>query len=127
MHFLGILDRVTSTVHPDETTLGRLYRESVALLYPSRHEGFGIPPLEAMACGTVAVTSNTTSLPEVLGDGGIMLDPSDESAWTECILEVAENTIDRPAILANARKRAELLTWSNSARDHVALYSRVAN
>jgi len=125
MHFLGITDKVESSVFPDENALRELYRQSVALLYPSRHEGFGIPPLEAMACGTLAVTSNTTSLPEVVGDGGIMLDPADESAWTECILQVANRQLDRGALLERGRARASQLTWERTVESHVQVYQKL--
>lgn len=125
LHFLGITDRVDSTVYPDEIELAKLYRSSVALLYPSRHEGFGIPPLEAMACGTLAVTSNTTSLPEVVGDGGIMLDPADEEAWTECMLQIANQQVPRANLIANGKNRASLLTWKKSAERHVTVYREI--
>ena len=76
---LGICGRVEAVTYPDEQQLISLYRSSVALVYPSLHEGFGIPPLEAMACRTLAITSNVTSLPEVMDDSGIMLDPTLEA------------------------------------------------
>ena len=76
-------------VYPDERQLVDLYRSSVALVYPSVHEGFGIPPLEAMACRTLAITSSTTSLPEFMGNGGIMLDPTREADWIDCLLKTA--------------------------------------
>jgi glycosyltransferase involved in cell wall biosynthesis len=126
IHFLQISDRVESVVYPDEQSLQSLYRRSVALLYPSRHEGFGIPPLEAMACGTLAVTSNTTSLPEVVGDAGIMLDPTNESAWTDCILAIANQKVPRGELLQRGRDRATQLSWDASARSHVETYRRLA-
>ena len=126
-YFLGIADRIDSVVFPDEEALQELYRKSVALLYPSQQEGFRIPPLEAMACGTVAVTSNTTSLPEVVGDGGIMLGPADESAWTECILRIADDKIRRSQIIEKGRARAVLFSWDKCAKLHVATYRRFAS
>jgi glycosyltransferase involved in cell wall biosynthesis len=126
LHFLGLSGRVDVSEFPGPEALQELYRRSVALLYPSRHEGFGIPPLEAMACGTLAVTSNTTSLPEVVGDAGIMLDPADESAWTECILQIARGEVQREELLSRGRKRAAALSWDNSAQRHVALYKQLA-
>jgi glycosyltransferase involved in cell wall biosynthesis len=122
LHFLGISDRVFCSVYPDEQTLRDLYRSSLALLYPSKHEGFGIPPLEAMACGTLAVTSNNTSLPEVVGDGGILLDPDDEDAWTECILQIGQNEISREKYVAFGQQRAAILSWDESAKQHVKVY-----
>ncbi|HEX3800822.1 MAG TPA: glycosyltransferase family 1 protein, partial [Verrucomicrobiae bacterium] len=95
LYFLGLTDAVEVSVFPSEADLMKLYRSSVALVYPSLHEGFGIPPLEAMACRTLAITSNTTSLPEVVGDGGIMLDPLRENDWVEAMLKAAQGGGER--------------------------------
>ena len=122
IYFLGITDRVTSIEYPDEAALKKLYRRSVALLYPSRYEGFGIPPLEAMACGTIAVTGNTTSLPEVVGDGGIMLNPADEDAWTEHIVKLSEPFPERAGLLERGRRHQEQFSWAECVRRHVEIY-----
>jgi glycosyltransferase involved in cell wall biosynthesis len=126
IHFLGLSDRVNVTVYPNEQELHRLYRHSMALLYPSRLEGFGLPPLEAMACGTLAVTSNVSSLPEIVGDGGILLNPDDELAWTDCILQIANNSIERPALIERGKRRASTLSWEQSAKSHIELYKELA-
>jgi glycosyltransferase involved in cell wall biosynthesis len=126
MHFLGISDRVTVFVHPDEATLQELYRKSVALLYPSRHEGFGIPPLEAMACRTIPITANTTSLPEVMGDAGIMLDPTNEEAWVDAILSCARGALDRSTLLAKGIERSKQFSWRRTVDEHIALYRSLA-
>jgi len=126
IHFLGLTDRVEAWTLPDEPTLQRLYQSSAALLYPSRLEGFGIPPLEAMACGTLAVTSNTTSLPEVVGEAGILLDPADESAWAECILNVANDKLPRAELIQKGKQRAAVLSWEQSAQRHAEVYQRLS-
>lgn len=125
IHFAGISDRIDVTVFPTDAQLREIYRRSVALLYPSRYEGFGIPPLEAMACGTVVISSNATSLPEVVGPAGIMLDPTDEAVWTDQILQIANDQIDRAALIARGFQRASEFTWAKSAAAHVALYERI--
>jgi glycosyltransferase involved in cell wall biosynthesis len=122
MHFLGVLEHVSSFAYPDEAALRDLYRGCVALVYPSRHEGFGIPPLEAMACGTLAITSNATSLPEVVGGAGILLSPTDEKEWADCLIEVATGRGRRSELLRNGRERARSMTWDKSARRHVEMY-----
>jgi len=122
MHFLGITDRVHCTVFPDEQTLQALYHKSVALLYPSRYEGFGIPPLEAMSCGTVSVTANVTSLPEVVADGGIMLDPTEEDVWADCIIKLAVPFSGRDKILERGRNRVKQFTWEDCVRRHLEVY-----
>lgn len=125
LHFLKLTDRVSSSVFPSEKALQRLYRKSVALLYPSRHEGFGIPPLEAMACGTVAVTSNTTSLPEVVGDGGIMLDPTSEDDWTQCIVNLARGGPQRAPLIQRGFARVKQFSWKTTVEQHVAIYRQL--
>ena len=125
MYFLGITDKVISNVFPAESALQELYRGSVALLYPSCYEGFGIPPLEAMACGIIPVTANTTSLPEVVGDGGIMLDPVDEDAWADCIIKLARPFPERNKMLERARERVKQFSWAECIRRHVEIYKEM--
>jgi glycosyltransferase involved in cell wall biosynthesis len=127
IHFLGLTNRVDSSVFPSLDNLRGLYKGAVALLYPSRHEGFGIPPLEAMACGTIAVTSNTTSLPEVVADAGIMLDPTREKDWAECILHIANQKIARSGLLERGRARARVLSWDASVEQHLRIYNEFSS
>jgi glycosyltransferase involved in cell wall biosynthesis len=126
IYFCGLSGRVTVSEFPDEIQLAALYRTSVALLYPSFHEGFGIPALEAMACGTIPITSNRTSLPEVVGDAGIMLDPTDERAWADSILAVAEGGMRRTELLARGRRRAASFSWDACAQKHATIYRHLA-
>jgi glycosyltransferase involved in cell wall biosynthesis len=125
IHLLGISDKVEAMVYPDERQLMGLYRSSVALVYPSLHEGFGIPPLEAMACRTVAITSNTSSLPEVVGDGGIMLDPTCEEDWAECLLEMAKGGANRDMIVERGLNRLNCFSWEKSIEQHLDIYRRL--
>jgi glycosyltransferase involved in cell wall biosynthesis len=122
IHDLGVTDRVDAYCLPHEEEMERLYRGSVALVYPSRHEGFGIPPIEAMACGTVAVTSDTTSLPEVVGDAGIMLDPTDQESWTDCLLMLASDATPRAGLLERGRQRAAMFSWRKTVDQHLSVY-----
>jgi glycosyltransferase involved in cell wall biosynthesis len=124
-HLLGISDQVEEIVYPDEQRLKSLYRSSVALVYPSLHEGFGIPALEAMACRTLAITSNVTSLPEVVGDGGIMLDPTREEDWVDCLLNVAKGGSGRDTIIKRGLERLRLFSWKNSVDRHLEIYRRL--
>ena len=125
IHLLGISSRVEEAVYPDEQQLMSLYRSSVALVYPSLHEGFGIPPLEAMACRTLAITSNTTSLPEVMGNGGIMLDPKRETDWVECLLKTAQGGGDRALMIERGLKRVRLFSWKKTVAQHLEIYRRL--
>jgi glycosyltransferase involved in cell wall biosynthesis len=126
MHFLGITGKVSCSVYPDEAALHQLYRKSVALVYPSRYEGFGMPPLEAMSCGTIAVTANTTSLPEVVGDGGIMLDPTDEAAWVDNLIKLSSPFPERAKLLERGRNRVKQFSWTECARRHVGIYKELS-
>ncbi len=95
---------------PDEN-LAALYSGAVAFLFPSLAEGFGIPPLEAMQCGTPVIASNTTSIPEVVGDAGILLPPTDEDAWCQNILRLARDEKLRGELRAKSLVRCKLFSW----------------
>jgi glycosyltransferase involved in cell wall biosynthesis len=96
--------------------LPTLYRQAEMLVYPSLYEGFGLPPLEAMACGTPVIVSDMTSLPEVVGEAALKVDPTDpmEIAW------VMAQLLDDPALQAQLRQagieRAKQFTWKRSAQ-----------
>jgi glycosyltransferase involved in cell wall biosynthesis len=125
IHLLGISDKVEEVAYPDEQQLKSLYRSSVALVYPSLHEGFGFPPLEAMACRTLAITSNATSLPEVVGDGGIMLDPRREEDWTECLLTTAKGGRERDPMIERGLERVRKFSWKSTVAQHLEIYRRL--
>ncbi len=125
MQMLGISDRVEAVTYPDEQQLISLYRSSVALVYPSLHEGFGMPPLEAMACRTLTITSNTTSLPEEMGDGGIMLDPTREADWVECLLKIAKGGGERDVMIERGLERVRLFSWKSTVDRHLDVYRRL--
>jgi glycosyltransferase involved in cell wall biosynthesis len=91
-------------------------------VYPSLYEGFGLPPLEAMACGTAVIASNTSSLPEVVGQAGLLVDPSDTEALAAAMDEVLTDE-DRRVQLAEAGPRqARGFTWQKAARHTVSAY-----
>ena len=100
----------------DDTDLPALYRQAEILAFPSVYEGFGFPPLEAMACGTPVVTSTASSVPEVVGDAGLLVDPLDVPAWTAALAR----TLDDQALRARLREaglaRAATFTWARSAQ-----------
>ena len=110
-----------------EEELPALYRSAAAFVYPSLFEGFGLPPLEAMACGTPVVTSNTSSLPEIVGDAAVMIDPYDETAMAQAMLEVVSNQQLRARLREAGRQRAQGFTWRAAAEKTLALYQEVLN
>ena len=106
---------------PDED-LAPLYSNAEVFIYPSFYEGFGLPPLEAMKCGTPVVTSNTSSLPEVVGNAGLMLDPNDLDGFSNAIASV----LDEPRFAADLRERslkqASRFSWAKCAEETIKAY-----
>jgi glycosyltransferase involved in cell wall biosynthesis len=103
-----------------------LYRSATALVYPSRYEGFGLPVLEAMACGTPVIASRAASIPEVLGDAGILLDPDDAAGWADAIGRVVTDEGLRDRMRTAGIARAREFTWARTARLTMDVYRRAA-
>lgn len=102
--------------------LPALYSGATALAYPSRYEGFGLPPLEAMACGCPVVASTATSLPEVVGDAGLLADPDDADALAAHLGRLLADPELRAALSAAGRARAAGFTWRRYAEGLLAAY-----
>jgi glycosyltransferase involved in cell wall biosynthesis len=119
---LGLGDEVRLTGYVEEADLPPLYAGAACFLFPSLYEGFGLPPLEAMACGTPVVASNTSSIPEVVGDAGILVDPHDVAGFTDALRSV----IEQPSLATRLRKRglvrARQFTWERTAAAHATAY-----
>jgi glycosyltransferase involved in cell wall biosynthesis len=109
-----------------EKRLRTLYRRAIALTYPSLYEGFGLPLVEAMACGTPVIASNAASMPAVLGDAGILVDPTDAQAWTRAIIAVVNDEQARGRLRTAGLRRAGEFTWERTARLTLEVYRRVA-
>jgi glycosyltransferase involved in cell wall biosynthesis len=124
----GCSDSVEILENPDDETLSRFYRGAVALLYPSLYEGFGLPALEAMAMGTPVLALQTSSLPEVVGSGGVLLPV--EEATRENLASVLEQLLMHPAqrerLSAAARKQAANFDWNRSAEATWKVYQGVS-
>ena len=111
----------------DDTALRSLYRGAAALVYPSRYEGFGLPVLEAMACGTPVIASRAASIPEVLGDAGILLNPDEPAAWADAIVRILTDGEQQARMRAAGVARASEFTWARTARMTLDVYRRVAS
>ncbi len=107
--------RVCMLGHIPDEHLPALYSGAIAFVFVSLYEGFGLPPLEAMACGTPVLTSNVTSLPEVVGDAALMVDPYDVDAIAEGIKRLIEDDNLRKELLQKGLVRAKLFNWDKSA------------
>ena len=113
---LDLRNHVRFTGYVPREDLPTLYSAAAVFVYPSLYEGFGLPPLEAMACGTPVVTSNASSLPEVVGDAGIMVDPQDVDGLADAILRVLQDSELRQEMRKNGLERAKQFTWQQTAR-----------
>lgn len=122
----GFGDRVRLTGFIDDVDLPALYSAATALLFPSLYEGFGLPLVEAMACGTPVASSNASCLPEVIstpeGDAGLLLDPTDEVGWAAAMMGLAEDAALRNDLIDRGRRRAATYSWAASARQLLSLY-----
>ncbi|HNT76414.1 MAG TPA: glycosyltransferase family 1 protein [Anaerolineae bacterium] len=104
-----------------DADLPALYRQARLLAFPSLYEGFGFPPLEAMACGTPVVASTTSSVPEVVGDAGLLCNPYDTSAWTQAIAQLLTDESLRQQLQPAGLAQAARFTWEAAARRWLTL------
>jgi len=119
---LGVGDRVRLGGYAADGDLPALIAGAFALLHPSRDEGFGFTPVEAMAAGVPVVASDAGSLPEVVGDAGVLVDPDDTSAWADAVERLAHDESLRAELVARGTARQERFRWDRVARDTAAIY-----
>jgi glycosyltransferase involved in cell wall biosynthesis len=122
---LGLGEQVCFTDWVPEADTPPLVAGAEVFAYPSLYEGFGLPPLEAMACGTPVITSTASSLPEVVGDGALLVDPHDAAALAQALERVLADAELRGSLRARAIARARLFTWEAAARQTLAVYQQV--
>ena len=113
---LGISNQIMFTGFISDSELPSYYKGAIALLFPSLYEGFGLPAIEAMACGTPVLTSNITSLPEVVGDCGILIDPYNVEAITKGINTMYANKELRHKLSIEGKKRSKAFDWDKTAK-----------
>ena len=111
--------------YTDQQSLSVLFSACRAFLFPSRYEGFGLPVLEAMAAGTPVITSNVSSLPEVAGDAGLMVDPDDVDQLTQYISEIILNDSLRTELIDRGFLQNAKFSWVNCARETIKAYKLV--
>lgn len=112
--------------HLSDRQLAAVYRHAEAFVYPSLYEGFGIPPLEAMACGTVVIAANSSSIPEVVGEAALLFDPNSIDELVERILAIPNLGSRRADYIQRGRKQAARFSWKDTAAKTFEVYQRVA-
>ncbi len=123
---LGLSGRVHFLGRVSDEEVVWLYNATRMLVLPSFYEGFGLPPLEAMACGAPVVVSDVSSLPEVVGDAGLLVDPTDADQLTVAIWRLLSDEALRQELIGKGFRRAACFSWERAARETLELYRRVA-
>jgi glycosyltransferase involved in cell wall biosynthesis len=113
------------TGHLPEEDLPALYNGASAFVFPSLYEGFGLPVLEAMACGVPVVTSNCSSLPEVAGQAAVLVDPWDVNAIAAAVRRVLEEPDLAACLRAEGLAQSQEFSWERTARETIAVYEKV--
>ena len=119
---LNLIDRIQHHDRASDTHLAKLYRCSVAFVYPSLYEGFGIPPLEAMACGAVVIAANSSSIPEVVGDAGILFEPKAIEDLADILLELLDSPSQRERLISRGYTHHKQFSWDKTAAQTVGVY-----
>lgn len=122
---LGLKEQAVRFVDsPSDDELGALYRHASLLAFPSRIEGFGIPPLEAMHVGTPVLASNTSCLPEILGPAAVYTDPDDEAKMSEVMLTALETPVELRSFVDQGHEQVRRFKWSTAAEQTLETYLR---
>ena len=126
---IELLDKLKGAVNylgfVNNEELAELYRKASCFVYPSFYEGFGLPPLEAMACGCPVVVSNVSSLPEVCGDAAYYVDPTDAESIAGGIEKVLGDEELRQNMIERGFERAKLFSWEKAAKEHLKVFEEV--
>lgn len=124
---LGLHERVICLGYLPDQHLAKLYRCSLAFVYPSLYEGFGIPLLEAMACGTPVIASEVSSLPEVVGEAGLLFDPTSIDDLIDRIKFLIDNSTARDQLIVKGFEQAKQFSWEKTTKQTVDIYEQVGS
>lgn len=120
-----IKDRIIFTGYVPDEDLAALYSGALAFVYMSFCEGFGLPPLEAMQCGTPVICSNRTSLPEVMGNAGILVNPTNQTEIAEAMLRIYRNKSFADTLKLKSIERASLFSWKKFSQQTWEIYQKI--
>jgi glycosyltransferase involved in cell wall biosynthesis len=123
----AVEDKVRFTGFVPDEDLPALYTLSTFFVYPSFFEGFGIPPLEAMQCGSPVIAGDRTSLPEVVGDAGMLVDPFDVASIVDALERLISDAQLREELRIKGFERAKLFSWKRSANETLGIFEKVVN
>lgn len=113
--WLQDVENIRTLGYIDESDKAGLLRGALALVYPSLHEGFGFPAIEAMICGTPVITSNLSSLPEIVGDAGLLVDPLDVDTIAVAMRRISDDANLRSTLIDRGHRRAAAFSWAQAA------------
>lgn len=116
IHFPGYID---------QNDLPILFNMAKIFIYPSNYEGFGLPVLEAMACGTPVITTNVSSMPEFVGDSGFLIEPENRNALSNAILTLINNETLQSSLSTKALAQSKKFTWNNTVKQTISLYKKL--
>ncbi|WP_064196342.1 MULTISPECIES: glycosyltransferase family 1 protein [Emticicia] len=119
-------ERIITTGFVADEDLASLYSSAIGFVYPSLYEGFGLPPLEAMQCGTPVISSNKSSIPEVVSDAGLLVEPTDETAIAAAMFAFYKNEKLRNEFSKKAILQASKFSWERFISEHVNIYQQVS-
>lgn len=122
---LRLDDDVIFTGYVTDEEKVALYSAAHLLAFPSRYEGFGLPPLEAMQCGTPVIASNTSSIPEVVGNAGILLSPDDKNGWVIAMERLLTDSAERGRLARLGFSQAAKFSWERTAKETRKVYEKV--
>ncbi len=124
----AVSDSIIHMGNVNDNTLASLYYSATAFVYPSLYEGFGIPPLEAMSCGGLVLASNTSSIPEVVGEAAILFDPKSIDNMVETILSLKDmSDATRAHYIQKGKERALMFSWERTAEHTLDIYRQIAS
>ncbi len=122
---LNLGERVIFADYVPIEDLPHFYSDAIALFFPSKYEGFGLPPLESMATGTPVITTRMASIPEVCGDAAVYVDPDNIEEMAEALKRLAKDAALRDSLAHESLKRASLFSWEKAAKEYMDLFLEV--
>ncbi|UTA67029.1 glycosyltransferase family 1 protein [Emticicia sp. 21SJ11W-3] len=121
----SLRDKIIITGYVEDKDLAAIYSAALGFVYPSLYEGFGLPPLEAMQCGTPVISSTKSSLPEVVEDAGILVDPTDEEAIAGAMLQLYTDKNLHLALSKKSLAQAQKFSWDKFTEQHLQIYRQI--